>query len=80
MSEEYRKCINEFDVDGLAKLFVYSSSLQMANWVSEKKASPIMRKKDIYPKNQELAELVGYDDMEDECDKKNKVFGKNFLF
>jgi Fic family protein len=80
MSEEYRKCINDNNVEGLARLFVYSSALQMTNWVSEKKARPVIRRKDIYPKNAELAELVGYDDVEENVEGKNKVFGKGFIF
>lgn len=80
MSEEYRKCINENDIEGLAKLFLYSSSLQIANWVSEKKSRPVIRRKDLAPKNAELAELVGYKDVEENIDAKNKVFGKGFLF
>lgn len=80
MSEEYRKCISENDIEGLAKLFLYSSSLTIANWVSEKKSRPVIRRKDLFPKNAELAELVGYDDVEENVDAKNKVFGKGFLF
>ena len=80
MSEEYRRCINENDADGLARLLFYSSSLQITNWVSEKKARPVIRRKDIHPDNKQLAELVGYDDMTDDGDNKGKLFGKNCFF
>ena len=75
MSEEYKKCIDDYDIEGLAKLFFYSSSLQLANWISEKTARSTIHKKDIQPSNDQLAELVGYEDNQDDGDKKNKIFG-----
>lgn len=57
MSEEYKRCINDSDVEGLARLLFYSSSLQVANWVSFKKAHLKIHKKDIGGNNSEMAEI-----------------------
>ena len=72
MSDEYRRCINESDIEGLAKLFVYSSSLQIANWVSMKKAHPNLNARETAD-NSELATLIEFEDA-DKDSKKNKSF------
>ena len=81
MSEEYRKCINENDVDGLARLLVISSSLQITNWVSMKKTKLNVNKKEYSSDNDQLAELIEFEDDSTNSEKKNKVFKKGvFLF
>ena len=82
MAQEYRDCINNYDVEGLAKLLFYSSSVQMANWVSEKKTGSVIPSKRNLPNNEQLAELLGYEETGDEGkgSKGNKSFGKKFLF
>ena len=72
MSEEYRRCINEDDVEGLAKLFFYSSSLQLANWVSLMKTHPRIHKKDYQINNKEMAEMLEYEDIIT-SEEKNKL-------
>ena len=77
MSKDYKKCINDYDVDGLAKMFLVSSSQQITNWVSMMKVTTTVKKSEINPSNSELAELVGYDEGEDsdqhgDCHKKTK--------
>ena len=82
MSDDYRRCINEFDVDGLAKLFLMSSSLQLANWVSMKKSHPTIHKKDLAIKNSTMAHLLGYYD-NDIYNKEKKSFseiGRTYLY
>ena len=76
MSEEYKNCINNNDVEGLAKLLFYSSSLQLANWISEKTANTSLVPKKA--NNYQLAELVGYDEEIEEMKPKFNI--KNFLF
>ena len=81
MSEEYRKCINENDVEGLARLLVISSSLQITNWVSMKKTNLNVNKKEYSSDNDQLAELIEFDDDSTSSEKKNKIFKKGpFLF
>ena len=80
MSDEYKQCINNNDVEGLAKILFYSLSLQIANWVSLKKAHPKLHKRDLSVSNSELAELLDFDENGDSGEK-NKLFGKgSFLF
>lgn len=64
MAHDYRKLINDYDVEGLAKMLLNSSSQQITNWVSIGKVHTSIRKKDINPTNEELAELLGYFDDE----------------
>ena len=61
MSDEYKRCINESDVEGLARLLFYSSSLLVTNWVSFKKAHLKIHKKDIGGNNSEMAEIDGFE-------------------
>ena len=77
MSKDYKKCINDYDVDGLAKMFLVSSSQQITNWVSMMKVTTTVKKSEINPSNSDLAELVGYDEGENsdqhgDCHKKTK--------
>ena len=59
MSDDYKSYINNFDVDGLAKLLQSSSSQQMTNWVSMKKAANVSKR---YRKNNaNLAQIEEYD-------------------
>lgn len=60
MSNDYKKFINDFNVEGLTQLLVNSSSQQMANWVSIEKGGLSIKKSDISPDNSKLAELYGY--------------------
>lgn len=72
MSDEYKRCINESDVEGLARLFFYSSSLQVVNWVSFKKAHLKIHKKDIGGNNSEMAEIDEFEDA-GATNKKRKI-------
>ena len=40
MSQEYKQCINDYDVDGLARMLLMSSSQQITNWISMMKLRP----------------------------------------
>ena len=72
MSDDYKKCINSFDVDGLTKLLMMSSSQQLTNWVSLYKSGLYVKKKDIRPDNSKLAELEEFaDDSKKYSKKKN---------
>ena len=44
MSKEYKKYINDFDVDGFTKMLLISSSQQIANWVSMMKVGTSVKK------------------------------------
>lgn len=55
MSDSYRQCINNYDVDGLTDLLAYSSSQQLANWVSMVKAGLSIKNTDVSPDNGRLA-------------------------
>ena len=61
MSEDYKNCINSFDIDGLTKLLITSSSQQLTNWISLSKAGLFVRRNNNYPNNEKLAELKEYD-------------------
>ena len=54
MRDDYLKCINNYDVEGLAKLFFMSSSIQLANWVSMKKNQPRLHRRDIELDNSDI--------------------------
>lgn len=70
MSKEYKKAIDQNDVEGLTQMFLASSSQQMVNWVSMVKAGLKVKKSEISPDNSVLAELEGYRD--DDIDVENK--------
>jgi len=57
MSSYYKKCINTFDIDGLASMLLTSSSQQMTNWVSFNKGDISLSKREINPQNEKLAEI-----------------------
>jgi len=76
MSEDYKKCINSFDVDGLTKLLLISSSQQLSNWISLYKAGLEVRKKTINPNNDKLAELEEYSSEKKHIKKKNDDLNK----
>lgn len=82
MLEDYHRCINEYDVEGLAKLFFMSSSLQLANWVSMKKSHPTIHKKDLAIKNSTMAHLLGYDNDDNNNGGKNTLMklGTTYLY
>ena len=73
MSRDYKKYINDYDVDGLTQMLVNSSSQQMANWVSMNKAGISVKKSQISPDNSKLAALDGY---QSEDDKKKNLLKK----
>lgn len=56
VSNEYKKMINENDVDGLAIIFSLSSSQQSVEWATANKVGS-----EIHVDNSKLAELEGYD-------------------
>lgn len=56
ISNEYKKMINENDVDGLAFIFSLSSSQQSVEWATVNKVGS-----EIHVDNSKLAELEGYD-------------------
>lgn len=56
VSNEYKKMINENDVDGLAFIFSLSSSQQSVEWATANKVGS-----EIHVDNSKLAELEGYD-------------------
>ena len=69
MAHDYRDCINNYDVEGLTKMLLNSSSQQITNWVSTKINHPIIHKKNIGMKNSKLA-LVEIPALGKEAEKK----------
>jgi len=73
MSRDYKKYINDYDVDSLTQMLVNSSSQQMANWVSMNKAGISVKRSQISPDNSKLAALDGY---QSDDDKKKNLLKK----
>ena len=57
MSDEYKKYIDDFDVDGFAKYLFGNSSQQLTNWTSLVTAGLRVNKSNMNPKNEKLAEM-----------------------
>ena len=57
MSEEYKKYIDDFDVEGFTKYLLGNSSQQLTNWVALATAGIKVNKKNKNPKNEILAEM-----------------------
>ena len=57
MSEEYKKYIDEFDVEGFSKYLLGNSSQQLTNWTSLATAGISVNKKNKNPSNEKLAEM-----------------------
>ena len=64
MSEDYKNFINNYDVEGLTKFLMMSSSQQLTTWISLCKAGLPIRKNSIHPDNDKLAELEEFADDE----------------
>ena len=60
LSSDYKKFINEFDVEALTKLLWSSSSNQLTNWISLDKARSYGRRDDS-SKNEKFSELSDFD-------------------
>ncbi len=56
MTDYYKKAIEQFDYEGLARFMRISSSQQLISWISQKKAG--VRPVRVSPTNDQLAELV----------------------
>lgn len=57
MSDDYKKYIDNYDVEGMAKFLMASSSQQLTNWTALAKAGIKVNKSNINPKNEKLAEI-----------------------
>ena len=62
MSDDYKECIGNYDIDGLVKILLISSSQQATNWISMKKGNSVVPREHL--NNDVLAELNGFDDLE----------------
>lgn len=78
MSDDYRSFINNYDIDGLTKMLLSSSSQQMTNWMSMKKGKTLPRKENI--SNEFLANLSTYDTEIEAKSKKTLGYKASFLF
>ena len=67
-------------MEALAKLFFYSSSLQLENWVSFLKSHPKFHKKDIGGNNDEMAELDEFEEARETAEKKHRKIRLNHIF
>lgn len=57
MSDEYKKYIDDFDVNGFTKYLLGNSSQQLTNWTALATAGIRVNKKNKNPKNERLAEM-----------------------
>lgn len=60
MSPEYKKYINDFDIDSLSHMFSASSSQLMTNWISLIKGGMSFNKNEINVDNSVVAEIDGF--------------------
>lgn len=57
MSDEYKKYIDDFDVEGFSKYLLGNSSQQLTNWTALATAGISVNKKNKNPSNEKLAEM-----------------------
>lgn len=69
MSRDYKKYINDFNVEELAKMLLSSSSQQMTTWVSFAKGGISLKDEIIKPDNSFLAKLTYEDEVETDTNK-----------
>lgn len=69
MSRDYKKYINDFNVEELAKILLSSSSQQMTTWVSFAKGGISLKDEIIKPDNSFLAKLTYEDEVETDTNK-----------
>ena len=74
MSDDYKECINNNDIDGLTKMLLTSTSQQASNWMSMQR----MYQNEDTIDNDTMAEIVGYDDIEEEP-KQKSLSNRNLL-
>ena len=74
MSDDYKECINNNDVDGLTKMLLTSTSQQASNWMSMQR----MNQNEDSIDNDAMAEIVGYEEIEDKP-KQKTMSQKNLL-
>jgi hypothetical protein len=77
MSDDYKKFINEFDVDGLAKYLMSSSSQLLTSWIGLVKSGLKVSKSSLNPSNENLAK-IGDEESQPNVLRKIKNF-PNFL-
>ena len=69
MSRDYKKYINDFNVEELTKMLLSSSSQQMTTWVSFAKGGISLKDEIIEPDNSFLAKLTYEDEVETDTNK-----------
>ena len=69
MSRDYKKYINDFNVEELTKMLLSSSSQQMTTWVSFAKGGISLKDEIIKPDNSFLAKLTYEDEVEADTNK-----------
>ena len=69
MSRDYKKYINDFNVEELTKMLLSSSSQQMTTWVSFAKGGISLKDEIIKPDNSFLAKLTYEDEVETDTNK-----------
>lgn len=68
MSAEYKKYINNYDIDALSNMFLASSSQLMTNWISFIKGGISVNRNNIDINKNWAAKITKFDDI----DLKNK--------
>lgn len=63
LSQDYKKAIDDYDVEGLAKMFLSSSDHELTDWISYKRTKLSLQKNGIIPNNK-LAEFIDDDNMD----------------
>ena len=74
MSDDYKQCINTNDVDGLTRMLLISTSQQASNWMSMQR----MNQNEDSIDNDAMAEIMGYDEIDDEP-KQKSISNRNLL-
>ena len=70
MSAEYKKLINNYDVDSLCNMFFASSSQLMTNWISLIKGGISVNRSNIKIDNKRAAKIVEFIDIDTKTKKR----------
>ena len=74
MSDDYKQCINNNDIDGLTRMLLISTSQQASNWMSMQR----MNQNEDSIDNDAMAEIMGYDEIDDKP-KQKSMSNRNLL-
>lgn len=73
MSKDYKNAINDYDVEGLAKMFLGSSDHELTDWISFKRTKIGLGKNEHGILNNQLAEILDNDNGDSDSNSKQAV-------